>query len=39
MEQEDEKRRQLGITQELDRRKAAAAEADARRLEMQNSLR
>ncbi|KAK5129035.1 hypothetical protein LTR85_000368 [Meristemomyces frigidus] len=37
-EQEVEKRRQLGITQELHRRKAAAAEAETRRQEMKSSL-
>ncbi|KAK4548299.1 assembly factor cbp4 [Oleoguttula mirabilis] len=38
-EQEVEKKRQLGIQQELDRRKASTAEAETRRQEMQNSLR
>ncbi|KAH9828111.1 Assembly factor cbp4 [Teratosphaeria destructans] len=37
-EQEAEKRRQLGITQELDRRRAVAAEEAARKAEMQKSL-
>jgi len=38
-EQDAEKRRQLGVQQELDRRKAAAEEAEAQRREMQKSLR
>ncbi|KAK5111785.1 hypothetical protein LTR62_004705 [Meristemomyces frigidus] len=38
MEQDDEKRRQLGITAELDKRRTEAAEADRRREEMRSSL-
>ncbi|TKA63766.1 hypothetical protein B0A55_10784 [Friedmanniomyces simplex] len=38
-EQEAEKQRQLGVQKELDRRREAAAEAEARRLEMRSSLR
>ncbi|KAK3671479.1 Assembly factor cbp4 [Recurvomyces mirabilis] len=38
-EEEAEKRRQLGITAELDRRRATAAEAEKLKEEMKNSLR
>ncbi|EMC94887.1 hypothetical protein BAUCODRAFT_73260 [Baudoinia panamericana UAMH 10762] len=38
-EQEAAKQRQLGIQQELDRRKLAAAEAEATRQQMQSTLR
>jgi len=38
-EQEAEQQRKLGIQKELDRRREAAAEAEARKVEMRSSLR